>query len=67
MPYANKDVDQPAHPRSLISAFVVRWLDRVTTKVGYVDRFPDFKERLESGTFVTGKALNPSVELDKME
>ena len=27
MPYAiNKDADQPAHPRSLISAFVVRCL-----------------------------------------
>ena len=28
MPYANnKDADQPAHPPSLISAFVVRCLD----------------------------------------
>ena len=28
MPYANnKDADQPAHPRSLISVFVVRCLD----------------------------------------
>ena len=28
MPYANnKDADQPAHPRSLISAFVIRCLD----------------------------------------
>ena len=28
MPYANnKGADQPAHPRSLISAFVVRCLD----------------------------------------
>ena len=28
MPYANnKGSDQPAHPRSLISAFVVRYLD----------------------------------------
>ena len=28
MPYANnKDADQPAHPRSLISTFVVRCLD----------------------------------------
>ena len=28
MPYANnKGVDQPAHPRSLISSFVVRCLD----------------------------------------
>ena len=30
MPYANnKSTDQPAHPRSLISAFVVRWLDSI--------------------------------------
>ena len=30
MPYANnKGADQPAHPRSLISAFVVRCLDSV--------------------------------------
>ena len=25
----NKGADQPAHPRSLISAFVVRWLDSI--------------------------------------
>ena len=30
MPYANnKGADQPAHPRSLISAFVVRCLDGI--------------------------------------
>ena len=30
MPYANNKVaDQPAHPRSLISAFVVRCLDSI--------------------------------------
>ena len=30
MLYANKkDADQPAHPRSLISAFVVRFLDSI--------------------------------------
>ena len=30
MPYANnKGADQPAHPRSLISIFVVRCLDRM--------------------------------------
>ena len=30
MPYANnKGADQPAHPCSLISAFVVRWLDSI--------------------------------------
>ena len=30
MPYANnKGTDQPAHPRCLISAFVVRYLDSI--------------------------------------
>ena len=30
MPYANnKDADHSAHPRSLISAFVVRWLNSI--------------------------------------
>ena len=30
MPYANnKGADQPVHPRSLISTFVVRYLDRM--------------------------------------
>ena len=31
LPYANnKGADQPAHPRSLISAFVVRCLDSIS-------------------------------------
>ena len=35
MPYANnKDADQPAHPHSLISAFVVRCLDSNLPTVG---------------------------------
>ena len=30
LPYANdKGADQPAHPRNLISTFVVRCLDRI--------------------------------------
>ena len=34
MPYANnKGADQPAHPRSLISAFVVRYLDKIISLV----------------------------------
>ena len=34
MPYANnKGADQPAHPRSLISAFVVRFLDSLISLV----------------------------------
>ena len=33
MTYANnKGIDQPVHPRSLISAFVVRWLDKFSIK-----------------------------------
>ena len=32
MSYANnKDADQPAHPRSLISIFVIRLLDSITS------------------------------------
>ena len=34
MPYANnKGADQPAHPRSLISAFIVRSLDSIISLV----------------------------------
>ena len=34
MPYVNnKGANQPAHPRSLISAFVVRCLDSIIPKV----------------------------------
>ena len=34
MPYANnKDADQPAHPRSLISVFVIRFLDSIISLV----------------------------------
>ena len=34
MPYANnKGTDQPVHPHSLISAFVVRCLDSITSLV----------------------------------
>ena len=34
MPYANnKGADQPAHPRSLISTFIVRCLDSTTPLV----------------------------------
>ena len=34
MPYANnKDADQPAHPRSLINAFVDRCLDSIISPV----------------------------------
>ena len=29
MPYANTGADEPAHPRSLISAFVVRCLENI--------------------------------------
>ena len=37
MPYANnKGTDQPAHPRSLISAFIVRCLDSIISQVSIV-------------------------------
>ena len=39
MPYANnKGADQPAHPRSLISAFVVRCQDRMISSL-YIRNF----------------------------
>ena len=38
MSYANnKGADQPAHPRSLISAFVVRCLDSIISLVSIVE------------------------------
>ena len=38
MPYTNnKGADQPAHPRSLISAFVVRCLDSIIPLVSIFD------------------------------
>ena len=42
MPYANnKGADQPAHPRSLISTFVVRYLDSMicVLAISNVSRF----------------------------
>ena len=41
MSYANnKGADQPAHPRSLISAFVVRCLDSIIS----LDSKPEFQD-----------------------
>ena len=41
LPYAiNKGADQPAHPRSLISTFVVRCLDSVIPLLA-IDEFKD--------------------------
>ena len=38
MPYANnKGADQPAHPRNLISAFIVRCLDSIIPLVSISD------------------------------
>ena len=42
MPYANnKGADQPAHPRSLISAFIVRCKDRMIPLV-YISEISRF-------------------------
>ena len=39
MPYANnKDADQPAHPRSLVSAFIIHSIDSIIT----IDAIPKF-------------------------
>ena len=51
MPYANnKGADQPAHPRSLISAFVVRCLDSIIPLVSISEilSFCDCAGRFES-------------------
>ena len=38
LPYANnKGADQPAHPRSLISAFVIRCLDSIMSLVSIAE------------------------------
>ena len=38
MPYANnKDTDQPAHPRRLLSVFVIRCLDSIIPLVSISD------------------------------
>ena len=40
MPFANnEDADQPAHPRSLISAFVVRCPDNINTSSCSIQNF----------------------------
>ena len=42
MPYANnKGTDQPAHPRSLISTFVVRCLDSMICILALYPKFQD--------------------------
>ena len=55
MPYANnKDADQPAHPRSLISAFVVCCLDSI---IPLVSIFEISSPYLVSVTAQTGLSL----------
>ena len=39
MPYANKKGADPAHPRSLISTFIVRYLDSMILAISEVSRF----------------------------
>ena len=50
MPYANnKGADQPAHPRSLISVFVVRCQDRMILLVyTHVHVYPKFQDSSRS-------------------
>ena len=54
LPYANnKGADQPAHPRSLISAFVVRYLDSIicilaTSKISRLASFCSWAAGFES-------------------
>ena len=56
MPYANnKGADQPAHPRSLISAFVVRSLDDIISLVSRseISRFQLVSVAEQTGLNVT--------------
>ena len=56
MPYANnKGADQPAHPRSLISAFVVRSSDSVISLVSRseISRFQQVAVAEQAGLNVT--------------
>ena len=59
MPYANnKGADQPAHPRSLISAFVVRCLDSMISldSIAEISRLASFCGC--AGRFVSGLVGN---------
>ena len=56
MPHANnKGADQPAHPRSLISAFVVRSLDNIISLVSRseISRFSLVSVAEQAGLNVT--------------
>ena len=55
MPYANnKDADQPVHPRSLISTFVVRCLDSICIlAISKVSRFSLASVAEQAGLNVT--------------
>ena len=58
MPYANnKGADQPAHPRSLISTFVVRCLDSMTCVLALskVSRFYLVSVAEQAGLNLTGR------------
>ena len=61
MSYANnKGADQPAHPRSLISAFVVRWLDSIISLDSIAENFKILASFCGcAGRFVSGLVGNP--------
>ena len=61
MSYANnKGADQPAHPRSLISAFVVRSLDNIISRVSRSENFKILASFSDcAGRFVSGLVGNP--------
>ena len=61
MPYANdKGSDQPVHPRSLISAFVIRSLDSIISLVSRskISRFWLVSEAEQVGLNVTRRKLS---------
>ena len=69
LPYANnKGADQPAHPRSLISTFVVRSLDSINTCSFCIRNFkplPSFY--CWAGRFVSYLVANPEDRFSRDE
>ena len=58
LPYVNNEgADQPAHPRSLISAFVVRCLDRIILLVS-IGQFESTRSQTPEDRFVTRLVSN---------
>ena len=66
MPYANnKGADQSAHPRSLISAFIVRCLDSIISSF-YTQSFKPLASFCDcAGRFVSYMVANPEYRFSR--